>query len=145
MEIASCKEERDGFALLLSDVRLKLRKVRKAEKKARNKHLHSKAAKAFRQNPLKAGKEILDPVFNQRLTVEKEVLNSHREKTMKDPFFGIPLGDLEGLPPATEVDLLILQCRRGVQILRSESPTKNKEKWFITRHQPDSVQGVQML
>ena len=95
MEIESCKEERDWFALLLSNVRLKLRKVRRAEKKARNKYLHSKAAKVSRQNP---GKEILDPVSNQRLTVEKEVLDSHRGKTMKDPFFGIPLEDLVGLP-----------------------------------------------
>ena len=142
MEIASCKEKRDGFALLLSDVRLKLRKVRKAEKKARNKYLHSKAVKAFRQNPYKAGKGILDPVSNQRLTVDKDVLDSHRGKTMKDPFFGIPLEDLVGLPPPPKLISPFSNAGRLVQILRSENPAKNKEKWFCTRHQPDSVQGV---
>ena len=92
-------EERSGFVLLLNQCMGKLRKLRKAERKLKNKTTYKKNARAFHQNPFKAGKDILDPQSQKDLSIDCARLDVHRSSTLNDPLADTPLQELEGLPP----------------------------------------------
>ena len=103
IESASCKDDRDSFSEVLTLVQTKLRKLRRAEKKLKNKCSFTKSARNFYSNPYKTGKEILNPSSTTRLTFDKEALDASRQKTLSDQLASIPLDSLEGLPPPPKI------------------------------------------
>ena len=92
-------EERLGFQMALNQCKAKLRKKRKAERKLKTKRSYSRNIKDFYKNPYEAGKAVLDPRVDTKLSIGLDELDAHRASSLKDPFASIPLGDLEGLPP----------------------------------------------
>ena len=81
---------------LLSQVKIKL--LRRAENGRKKRWKFKKAQAAFRSNPYRAGKSLLDPKCSTTLQVEQSVLDSHKSSSVSDKFFDIPLRALEGLP-----------------------------------------------
>ena len=83
---------------LLSQVKRKIKLLRRAEKGRKKRWKFKKAQAAFRSNPYRAGKSLLDPKCSTILQVEQFVLDSHKSSSVSDKFFEIPLRALEGLP-----------------------------------------------
>ena len=99
IDSASCMDVRNSYARELAVVVQRLRVMRRAEKKLKNKRSYTKAAREFHTNPYKAGKDLLNPSASTPLVADRVSLDTHRQKVLTDPFAGIPLEALEGLPP----------------------------------------------
>ena len=93
-----CPEELSALTALLSQVKDRLRKVRKVERAKIRKAKFKAAAKAFRRDPFQAGKDVLDPRKSGFLRVSKEELDKHKNLSVSDPYRSDPLPPLEGLP-----------------------------------------------
>ena len=83
---------------LLRRVMLKLRNIRKGEHNRKKRWKIKNANKSFFQNPYQAGKNILDPKCNIKLTVDKGTLDKHKASSVADPLHNIPLPPLKDLP-----------------------------------------------
>ena len=94
IETASCVADRNAYQESLISVVKRLRVLRRAEKKLRNKRAYTRAARSFHSNPYKYGKEILNPSSSTSLLADKASLDEHRKKTLSDPFAAIPLESL---------------------------------------------------
>ena len=77
---------------------LKLRNIRKGEHNRKKRWKIKNANKSFFQNPYQAGKNILDPKCNIKLTVDKGTLDKHNASSVADPLHNIPLPPLKDLP-----------------------------------------------
>ena len=83
---------------LLSPIRQKIKTLRRGEKQRKKRWRFKKAQSLFKQNPYKAGKELLDPKSNVCLSVSKELLDKHKANLVEDKNYNTTLKDLEGLP-----------------------------------------------
>ena len=83
---------------LLTNVKNKIRSLRKSEKSRRRRWLVKKARNEFKANPYNAGKTLLDPKCYVNLKVEQANLDQHESSSVTDINYNIPLADLEGLP-----------------------------------------------
>ena len=88
---------------LLSQVKSKIKLLRRAENGRKKRWKFKKAQAAFRSNPYRAGKSLLDPKCSTTLQVEQSVLDSHKSSSVSDKFFDIPLCALEGLPESPSI------------------------------------------
>ena len=88
---------------LLSQVKSKIKLLRRAENGRKKRWKFKKAQTAFRSNPYRAGKSLLDPKCSTTLQVEQSVLDSHKSSSVSDKFFYIPLCALEGLPESPSI------------------------------------------
>ena len=77
---------------------LSLRNIRKGEHNRKKRWKIKNANKSFFQNPYQAGKNILDPKCNIKLTVDKGTLDKHKASSVADPLHNIPLPPLKDLP-----------------------------------------------
>ena len=59
-----------------------------------------RAQLAFQKNPYKAGTALLDPQCKAALRVDETTLDHHKRSSVCDKLYDVPLGDLDGLPPA---------------------------------------------
>ena len=83
---------------LLTNVKNKIRSLRKSEKSPRRRWLVKKARNEFKANPYNAGKTLLDPKCYVNLKVEQADLDQHKSSSLIDINYNISLADLEGLP-----------------------------------------------
>ena len=88
---------------LLSQVKSKIKLLRRAENGRKKRWKFKKAQAAFRSNPYRAGKSLIDPKCSTTLQVEQSVLDSHKSSSVSDKFFDIPLRALEGLPESPSI------------------------------------------
>ena len=88
---------------LLVQARCKIKSMRSAERSRKNRWKFKRGQLAFKANPYKAGKSLLDPKCKATLHVNKETLDHHKSSTVYDQFYDIPLEDLEGLPPTPSI------------------------------------------
>ena len=88
---------------LLVQARCKIKSMRSAERSRKNRWKFKRGQLAFKANPYKAGKSLLDPKCKATLHVNKETLDHHKSSTVSDQFYDIPLDDLEGLPPTPSI------------------------------------------
>ena len=91
-------DQRITLEQLLTDVKNKIRSLRKTEKSRRRGWLVKKARNDFKANPYNAGKTLLDPKCYVNLKVEQADLDQHKSSSLIDINYNIPLADLEGLP-----------------------------------------------
>ena len=94
-QIKNCTSPSDKQSLqaLLRRVMSKLRNIRKGEHNRKKRWKIKNANKSFFQNTYQAGKNILDPKCNIKLTVDK-----HKASSVADPLHNIPLPPLKDLP-----------------------------------------------
>ena len=108
---------------LLSQVKSKIKLLRRAENGRKKRWKFKKAQAAFRSNPYRAGKSLLDPKCSTTLQVEQSVLDSHKSSSVSDKFFDIPLCALEGLPESPSISkpfsLVALKYEDFVSILNT--------------------------
>ena len=109
---------------LLSQVKSKIKLLRRAENGRKKSWKFKKAQAAFRSNPYRAGKSLLDPKCSSTtLQVEQSVLDSHKSSSVSDKFFDIPLCALEGLPESPSISkpfsLVALKYEDFVSILNT--------------------------
>ena len=71
---------------LLSPVKSKIKLLRRAENGRKKRWKFKKAQAAFRSNPYRAGKSLLDPKCSTTLQVEQSVLDSHKSSSVSDKF-----------------------------------------------------------
>ena len=88
---------------LLSQVKSKIKLLRRAENGRKKSWKFKKAQAAFKCNPYRAGKSLLDPKCSTTLKVEQSVLDSHKSSSVSDKFFDIPLRALEGLTESPSI------------------------------------------
>ena len=69
---------------LLSDVKKRIRSLRKSEKRRRQRWLVKKAKNDFKSNPYNAGKTFLDPKCYANLEVEQVDLDQHKLLSLND-------------------------------------------------------------
>ena len=99
----SCSDiERDRYMLLLKDLATRLKKLRNAEARKKKQWEKKKLNKAFKNDPFKTIKNILNPNPVGELKCTKEELDSHLERTYGDSNRNVPLGLLEGLPDKSD-------------------------------------------
>ena len=101
-QIASCfiPSQKSPLEELLVQVRNKIKAMRSSERRRKRKWHFKKAQIAFRNDPYKAGKALLDPKCQATLKVDQATLDGHKHSTVHDPLYDIPLEDLDGLPSA---------------------------------------------
>ena len=85
-QLKSCDNEVSfsSLQLLLDNVRLRLRRLRKGEKNRKKRWKIKQANKDFLNNPYEAGKKVLDPESKIFLKCDKEDLDSYKSFTLKD-------------------------------------------------------------
>ena len=83
---------------LLTNVKNKIRSIRKSNKSHRWRWLVKKARKDFKANLYNAGKTLLDGNGSVNLKVEQEDLDQHKSSSLININYNIPLADLEGFP-----------------------------------------------
>ena len=98
---------RKQLTRLLINIRSKIWSLRKAEKTRKRRWLVKRAKNEFNRNSCKAGKNFLDSKCYCSLKVEQETLDQHKSSNLFDNNYGIPLDNLEGLPPLININLLI--------------------------------------
>ena len=74
--------------------------MRCSEKSRKKRWRFKRAQAAFRGNPYNAGKALLDPKVKATLSVNQTTLDEHKQSSVFDHLYDVPLEDLEGLPPA---------------------------------------------
>ncbi|XP_057299099.1 uncharacterized protein LOC130629774 [Hydractinia symbiolongicarpus] len=100
---STIKEELTALQELLQQVRIKIRVMRRGEKRRRRKWSFKNAQKVFRNDPYKAGKDLLNPKSDIRLCVEQSVLDNHKLSSLSDNFHDSSLPLLPGLPPPPQI------------------------------------------
>ena len=105
IQIASMSNlvQKGALEQLLSQVKSKIKLLRRSENGRKKRWKFKKAQAAFRSNPYRAGKSLLDPKCSTTLQVEQSVLDSHKSSSVSDKFFDIPLRALEGLPESPSI------------------------------------------
>ena len=83
---------------LLTDVKYKIRSLRKSERSRKRRWILKNAKNDFKSNPYNAGKTLRDPKCYVNLKVEQEGLEQHKSLSLIDINHDVPLADLEGLP-----------------------------------------------
>ena len=91
-------DQRIALEQLLTDVKNKIRSLRKTEKSRRRGWLVKKARNDFKANPYNAGKTLLDPKRYVNLKVGQADLDQHKSSSIIDINYNIPHADLESLP-----------------------------------------------
>ena len=91
-------DQRTALEQLLTDVKCKVRSLRKSEKSRKQCWLVKKAKNDFKFNPYNAGKTLLDPKCYVNLKVEQEDLDQHKSSSLIDINYDVPLAGLDGLP-----------------------------------------------
>ena len=81
---------------LLTNVKNKIRSLRKSDKSRRWRWLVKKARNGFKANPYNAGKTVLDPNCYVNLKIEQADLDQQKSSFLIDINYNIPLADLEG-------------------------------------------------
>ena len=89
-------EQRQRLQQLLIVVRTKIRAFPKSEKSCKCHWQIKKVKTSFKINPCNAGKTLLHPKNYTTLKVDQHLLDAHKSSSLKDKFYGIPLGELEG-------------------------------------------------
>ena len=92
--------QKAALGQLLVQVRSKIRCMRCSEKSRKKRWRFKRAQAAFRGNPYNAGKALLDPKVKATLSVNQTTLDEHKQSSVFDHLYDVPLEDLEGLPPA---------------------------------------------
>ena len=100
---ASIPDQRTALEQLLNQVRSKIRCMRSAESGRKKRWKFKRAQLAFKNNPYKAGRDLLDPKCKASLHVDQETLDHHKSATVADISSKVPLVTLEGLPPAPSI------------------------------------------
>ena len=77
---------------------VRLRNIRRGERNRKKRWKIKNSNKKFFKNPYQAGKDILDPRCNIKLSVDKEALDKHKASSISDRFKDCPLPPLEDLP-----------------------------------------------
>ena len=128
---------------LLSQVKSKIKLLRRAENGRKKRWKFKKAQAAFRSNPYRAGKSLLDPKCSTTLQVEQSVLDSHKSSSVSDKFFDIPLCALEGLPESPSISkpfsLVALKYDDFVSILNTR---RNASPLDITLSHTKSIKSA---
>ena len=96
---SSLPDQEAALTHLLTNVKCRIRSLRKGEKTRKRLWLMKKAKNEFKVNPYKAGKNLLDPKCYCSLKVDQETLDQHKSFNLFDKNYDTPLGNLEGLPP----------------------------------------------
>lgn len=91
--------QRKELQQLLTEVKAKITLLRRSERARKKRRKFKKAQDSFRNNPYKAGKDLLDPKCYSILRVDQETLDNHKSSSVKDDLYDVPLGNLHGLPP----------------------------------------------
>ena len=78
IKICNIPSDKQSLQALLRRVMLKLRNIRKGEHNRKKRWKIKNANKSFFQNPYQAGKNILDPKCNIKLTADKGTLDKHK-------------------------------------------------------------------
>ena len=87
----------EGLQGLLTQTRLKLRKLRKSENSRKKRWKKKKIRAAFKENPFKAGKDLLKPRSSIKLVVDQVSLDTHLASRYRDKMRDCPLPPLIGL------------------------------------------------
>ena len=74
----SIPDQKLALSKLLQEVKAKLRHLRKSEKSRKKRWLMKKARLSFKNNPYKAGKELLQPKQHLSLKVDQSLLDKHK-------------------------------------------------------------------
>ena len=97
---ATCiQEEQAGLTLLLSQVKGKIKSLRRSERSRKKRWKIKQTRSAFRNDPYKAGKDLLNPKCTSTLHVDQASLDNHKARLTNDTLYDVPLTSLEGLPP----------------------------------------------
>ena len=80
-----------------------MRNIRRGERNRKKRWKVKNANKSFFQNPYQAGKTVIDPKCNIRLSVDKDVLDEHKATCIDDPKWKVPLIPLKDLPEPPSV------------------------------------------
>ena len=101
-QIKSCQNEASKISLgeLLKIVHKRLQNVRRGQKSRKRRWKIKQASKNFFKNPYDAGKNVLDPKCDKKLSCSQTQLDQHKSKILSDHLFNSPLPHLQGLPPA---------------------------------------------
>ena len=95
--------QKGALEQLLVQVRSKIRSFRSAERSRKKRWKFKRAQLAFQANPYKAGKVLFVDTSDVKLCIGGPALDLHKQAILTDPFYDIPLSDLEGLPPSPDV------------------------------------------
>ena len=87
-------DQRTALEQLLTNVKNKIRSLRKSEKSRKRRWLVKKAKNDFKSNPYNAGKTLLDPKCYVNLKVEQEDLDQQKPSSLIDSNCNVPLADL---------------------------------------------------
>ena len=96
---SSLPDQQAALTHLLTNVKCRIRSLRKGEKTRKRRWLMKKAKNEFKVSPYKAGKNLLDPKCYCSLKVDQEIIDRHKSSSLFDINYDTPLGNLEGLPP----------------------------------------------
>jgi len=90
--------EADGYAVVIDELKEKMRQLRRKESSRKRRWRKAKARKKFLQDPYKASKELLSPKDKTPLAVDKSVMDDYVRDVASDSLREVDLGSLEGLP-----------------------------------------------